>query len=127
MFLLHVRTLSSVLKFQRYATCCFYLLKDELKRMYSKTVNSVLCSNSHETLKSFEWTDLITELTTHAPNFTSILKSCSKTKANKGNTAATMGACAAVLLKNRDKGMGLVQKKDHFCCKLVIVESRYAV
>ena len=87
-----------------------YILKKELKNMCSEKVNSVLKSNLVHTLKNFKWTDLLSELSTHAPVLSNILHSCTKTRCTKGNKLATMGVCASILLKHRNKSMCLVQK-----------------
>ena len=85
-------------------------LQKEMKNVCSKKVGSILHSNSSEALKSFKWADLITELNAHAPVLVSILHACTQTRTFKPNRAATIGLCAAVLLKYRFHEMSLVQK-----------------
>ena len=85
-------------------------LEKEMKKMCSKKVSSILRSNFSEALKSFKWADLLTELSNHAPVLVSILNACTQTKTFKQNRTATIGFCAAVLLKYRVREMSLVQK-----------------
>ena len=85
-------------------------LEKEMKKMCSKKVTSMLRSSSPEALKTFKWADLITELNKHAPVLVSILHACTQTRTFKSNRAATIGFCAAVLLKYRVPEMSLVQK-----------------
>lgn len=51
-------------------------VKQEIKQMCSYHVNSVLRKATPEVMQSFQWKDLVTELTTHAPTFYKLLECC---------------------------------------------------
>ena len=72
-------------------------LEKEMKKMCSKKVSSILCSNSSEALKSFKWADLLTELNNHAPVLVSILNACTQTKTlNKTGQQQLVLCCGSV-------------------------------
>lgn len=84
------------------------LIHDELKKMCSHNVNSILQRMS--ALTSFQWVDLMNELEVHAPTLMRILSSATKTRRNRPNRSGVIGMCAALLLKFRYSRMSLVQK-----------------
>lgn len=72
--------------------------------------NSILRSQSVEDMKSFSWNAVFAELTEHAPTLLLILRACTKTRVERSNVRAVIGACAAMLLKHRYDRMSMFQK-----------------
>ena len=75
--------------------------------MASDSTNSLL---KMEGLKEFEWDALIGELSTHAPVLLGVLQAATKTRSPRTNTNAVIGICAAIIFKQRNSKMSLVQK-----------------
>lgn len=86
------------------------LLRKEMKKMCSDDVCSVLQNKSSEALCKFSWESLIKELSNNAPILLHILQGCTKTRKPRINREATIGICAAILLRFRYARMSLVQK-----------------
>jgi len=84
------------------------MIHDEIKKMCSHTVNSILQRTS--ATSSFQWVDLINELEVHAPTLMTILNSATKTRCYRCNRSGVIGMCAAMLLRFRYSRMSLVQK-----------------
>ena len=61
-------------------------------------------------LPSSSWDKLLTEVSTYAPVFLSLLRAATYTRRSRDNQSAVIGICAAVLLKHRFHKMNLVQK-----------------
>jgi len=83
------------------------LLQKELVSMCSGKTNSMLKSLD---LKEFTWKNLISELSTTAPTFYSLLLSCTQPQKPRQNRDAVIGVCCVVLLKFRYSKMSLWQK-----------------
>ena len=75
----------------------------ELKAMCSSNVNSTLQNYSTNTMMTFKWDQLLTELRIYAPLLFAILQQCT------ANKTAIIGMCASLLLKSRCNRMSLVQ------------------
>lgn len=86
------------------------LVRRELMLMCSERVNSILSSQSMSDLKTFSWKALLSELSSNAPVFLSILQSCTHTRKPRQNKDGVIGMCCAILLKFRYQNMCLVQK-----------------
>ena len=84
------------------------ILRQEIKSMCSKHVNSILQQSISEV--SFSWELLISELSTHAPLLFRLLTECTKTRSQRRNRNAVIGICSAILLKYRYMNMSMVQK-----------------
>lgn len=86
------------------------VLKGEMKIMSQVKTGSILRSGSYDDMKVFQWETLLEELKLHAPVLYNILDSCTSTKHQRINRSATIGICAAILLRYRCSRMSLVQK-----------------
>ena len=86
------------------------VLKEEVKKMCSSKVNSVLSSQSKDVLKTFKWNDLTDELIMHAPTLMNVLYSCTETKSSRDNRTAIICTCAAIIFKHRFPHMSLIQR-----------------
>lgn len=87
--------------------CLGNILRKEMKVMMSDNTNSILRGSD---IKCFTWDILLNELKQHSPNFFHLLGCLTKTKSTRPNEKATIGVCAAILLKHRYFKMSLVQK-----------------
>lgn len=100
------------------------LLK-ELKVMTSKKINSCLRQKSISALRSFSWTQLESEVESHAPTLYHVLQGLvtvprqkwsqkkgqqSKRCSYHASNSAVFGLCVAVLLRHCNHSMSLVQK-----------------
>lgn len=85
-------------------------LRKEMKCMCSKEVHSVLQDKSAKILAKFSWESLISELAVSAPILLQVLRGCTMTRNPHSNRDATIGMCAAILLKFRLPTMSLVQR-----------------
>ena len=61
-------------------------------------------------LKDFEWDTVIDELRNHAPVVLGILQAATKPRVPRANTNAVIGTFAAIILKQRNSKMSLLQK-----------------
>ena len=82
-------------------------VRDELKKMCSHSVKSVLKNSS---LMDFQWNDLLNELDIHAPTLMTILNYATQTRRGRPNRDGVKGICATILLKFRYDEMSMVQK-----------------
>ena len=82
-------------------------LQKEVQKMASDSTNSLL---KMEDLKEFEWDKLLQELSTHAPVLLGVLQAATKTRSPRTNTNAVICICAAIIFKQRNSKMSLVQK-----------------
>lgn len=85
-------------------------LAKEIKTMASDSTNSIMRSQNPEHLQQFSWDLLLNELSQHAPLLSSLLISATRTKVARSNTKAVIGMCAAILMKQRNSRMNLVQR-----------------
>lgn len=87
------------------------VIRNELKAMCSDKAMSILRTESAALkLNMFSWDKLLTELSTYAPVFLTLLHAATYTRRSRDNQSAVIGICAAVLLKHRFHKMNLVQK-----------------
>ena len=86
------------------------LLRREIKNMCSEKVNSLLLDKSSGALSEFSWEKLKNELSSNAPTLFCILQGCTMTKVPRSNRDATIGICAAILLRFHYPKMSLVQR-----------------
>ena len=90
-------------------------------------LQSILCSQSVEDLKTFQFEKIYYELQNNASFLFSIFMSATKTKTPRENRMAVICVCTAVLLKYRFKRLNLFQKMLSLvlyaghCSKLVSV------
>ena len=82
-------------------------IQRDMRKMASINANSILSS---ESVTEFEWSTLIEELHNNAPVLLSILQAASKTRVPRSNNNAVIGMCVAILLKQRNPMMSLLQK-----------------
>ena len=75
-------------------------LVDLVGLMVSDSTNSLLKSQAVERMKSFSWASVLDELTHNTPTLLVFLRECTSIKKNHPNTPASIGACAAILLKH---------------------------
>lgn len=86
------------------------LLRKEIKNMCSEKVNSLLLDKSPGAISEFSWEKLKNELSSNAPTLFCILQGCTKTKVPRSNRDATIGICAAILLRFHYPKISLVQR-----------------
>ena len=83
-------------------------IRAEIKML--STVESILCSQSPDVLKSFDWNMIYEDLHAKAPVLLGFLLSATQTRTPRGNRSAVICVCVAILLKYRFKRLNLVQK-----------------
>ncbi len=86
------------------------LLRDDVRKMCSDYVHSILSDRNSDSLKNFQWSSVMKEMQKHAPYLVNILLSCTKTKVPRNNRVSTICLCAAILFKFRYLRMNVVQK-----------------
>jgi hypothetical protein len=86
------------------------LVKGEIVNLCSKKVQSVLHSQSRESLMDFKWEIMIEEMCKHAPILLEILKYCTSTKRPRANRRSVLVMCVAMLCKLRCSDMSLAHK-----------------
>ena len=81
------------------------LLQEDIRRMCSSKVNSILQNKIADALKQFSWDTVMKELVQHAPTLLHILRGCTFSKKNKDLINGTTCVCAAIImhLKIRDE------------------------
>lgn len=82
----------------------------EMKKLCSQSVQSVLLKSDPETLKSFTWQSLKSELSAHTPVLKGILESTGVKSRNGPNFDAVICFCVALLARSRNLKMSLVAK-----------------
>ncbi len=92
-------------------------IRKEMKTMCSVMSPSILRETEPEVLQSFTWESLIEELNVKAPTLLNVLRSCvAKKPVKPGRRSyrvkeeAVIGICAAILLRNRNQSLNLVQR-----------------
>ena len=85
-------------------------LAKEVRDMASDSANSILQSQNPDHLKGFTWDMLLSELSKFAPTLKSLLASAISTRVHHSSTDAVIGMCAAILIKQRNSKMNLVQR-----------------
>lgn len=107
-------------------------IQKELAHLCAKKTNSILRKSTPQTVRTFSWEDITQEVRDKTPTMYHILKGCVEVKrrtrklkprcrkpANKGkkrsgqnkpSATAVIGLCAAILLRNKNIRMNLVQK-----------------
>ena len=94
-----------------YGTYVGTVIRNELKAMCSDKARSILRAESAALkLNMFSWDKLLTEVSTYAPVFLTLLRAATYTRRSRDNQSAVIGICAAVLLKHQFHKMNLVQK-----------------
>ena len=73
-------------------------------------LDSILCSQSTDTLINFDWSLIYDELRVKSPIFIGVLIAATETRTPRSNRVAVICVCASILLKFRFKKMNLVQK-----------------
>ena len=86
------------------------MLRNEIARMCSREVGSVLHQQGRDTLMKFSWNDVVTEATHHAPILLELLKSCTSTRRPRSNRHSVISMCIAMLCKVRCNDMSLAHK-----------------
>ena len=86
------------------------MIRNEIKRLCSQAVNSILSSQSVSDMNDFTWDKLHCELAANAPVLHTILQESTITETPRPNRKAVVGMCASLLLKHRCCKMSLVQK-----------------
>lgn len=76
----------------------------------SRNVQSILQNKDAKALKDFSWEKLTNELAANAPTLFHELQGCTITRAPRVNRDATIGMCAAILLRYRHNRMNLLQR-----------------
>ncbi len=106
-------------------------IQKEMTTMCAKKTSSVLCNPSPEAVKTFSWEAVVSKVQAYAPTLFQFLKGTvhvkrhvsrkqkaalekgsrkQKHKTNRPSEVAIIGVCAAVLLRNRNLHMKLLQK-----------------
>lgn len=101
-------------------------VQKEMTSLCSKRAQSMLRASSFEAASSFTWDKLTSEISAKAPTLYAILEGCvnvkrkekraltaphgRKFKNRHSSKSAVMGMCAAILLRNRNHHMNLVQR-----------------
>lgn len=89
-------------------------ISKEMKIVSSKKHSSILRGRSVEHLKSFSWETLEEEIKTKAPTLYGLLCACvrvkRKTGQNSPSSTSVLGVCAAILLRNYNQNMNLLQR-----------------
>ena len=86
------------------------LVSGEIVNLRSKKAQSVLHSQSRESLMGFKWDMMIEEMRRHAPILLEILKCCTSTKRPRANHYSVIVMCVAMLCKLRCSDMSLAHK-----------------
>lgn len=71
---------------------------------------SILQSQNIKNIKNFSWDLILEEMKVYAPMLLQLLTGLTTTKSLRLNQKATIGTCAAILMKHRNAKMSLVQK-----------------
>ena len=104
----------------------------EMTVMCSRKTNSILRKSTPEAMAGFTWESIMEELEAYAPTLLSILSGCVKVKrrvrkgfakrtenkrqrrwkrkSNRCAETAVLGVCAAIIFRNRNMHMNLVQR-----------------
>ncbi len=90
----------------------------ELKATCSVDASSILRSRDAETLQSFTWKQLLSQLEKTAPTTTRVLTMCitdqksakDKNGPRSANENAIVGLCCGILLRARNQRMNLIQR-----------------
>ena len=99
-------------------------VQKEMKLLCSKNTPSVLRDNSPDAVKKFSWNAVTSELETRAPTLFKVLMvlvvnrgfhqksnvAPKKSRTSKPTHTAVVGMCAAILMKNRNVHLNLVQR-----------------
>ena len=85
-------------------------LRREIFTMCSNDADSLLKSQSSESLPGFKWHQLEAELSTHAPTLKSLLHACFSTKVPRQDETCLVYLCAAMMFKQRRPPMSLLHK-----------------
>ena len=85
-------------------------LRREICAMCSNEADSLLKSQSSESLPGFKWHQLEAELSTHAPTLKSLLHACFSNKVARQNETYLVSFCAAMMFKQRRPSMSLLHK-----------------
>lgn len=86
------------------------IVRLEICKLCSNDCGSVLRKHDVDTIKSFSWDALYTELADNSPVLLSLLEACSQTETERVNRKAVVCMCVVLLLKNHFAKMCLVQK-----------------
>ena len=86
------------------------LVRLEICKLCSDGCGSMLHKQDVDSIKSFSWDALYSELVDNSPILMSILDACSRTNTERVNRKAVVSMCVVLLLKNRFAKMCLVQK-----------------
>lgn len=85
-------------------------MKGEIAKLCSQEAQSVLRSQSRESLMDFKWDMIVEEMNHHAPLLLEILKCCTSTKRPRVNRHSVIALCVAMLCKLRCSDMSLAHK-----------------
>ena len=82
----------------------------EIKKFCSDSANSILKRDDPQCIKTFSWESFSSEISKFAPVLKSILQATSKTGMSNTDFNVVMCVCVALLLRNRNPRMNLIQK-----------------
>ena len=82
----------------------------EIKKFCSDGANSILKRDDPQCIKTFSWESFYSEISKFAPVLNSILQATSKRRMSKTNFNVVKCVCVALLLRNRNPRMNLIQK-----------------
>ena len=86
------------------------MIHKEVKTIASKKVESTLLFKSKNCITNFKWATVHGEMVSHTPLLCKILTAATKTRAEQQNQAAVIGICFAVIMKQRNPTLNLLQK-----------------
>ena len=86
------------------------MIHKEVRTIASKKVESTLLFKSKNCITNFKWATVHGEMVSHAPLLCKILIAATKTRAERQNQAAVIGICFAVIMKQRNPTLNLLQK-----------------
>ena len=86
------------------------LLQEDIRRMCSSKVNSILQNKTADALKQFSWDTVMKELVQHAPTLLHVLRGCTFSKKNKDLINGTTCVCAAIIMHLKNQKMNMLQR-----------------
>ena len=82
----------------------------EIKKFCSDGANSILKRDDPQCIKTFSWESFNSEVSKFAPILKGILQATCKARMSKTHFNVVMCVCVALLLRNRNPRMNLIQK-----------------
>ena len=86
------------------------LVHGEIKKFCSDSANSILRRDDPQCIKTFSWESFSSEISKFAPVMKGILQATCKRRISRTDFNVVMCVCVALLLRNRNPRMNLIQK-----------------